>query len=30
MFIGVAIAIGVVGFTWFKIRRHRKAAATQQ
>jgi hypothetical protein len=27
MFIGVAIAIAVVGFAWFKVRRHRKAAA---
>ena len=30
MFIGVAIAIAIVGFGWFKVRRHRKAAAATQ
>jgi hypothetical protein len=25
MFYAVAIAIGIVGFAWFKVRRHRKA-----
>jgi hypothetical protein len=30
MFIGVAIAIAVVGFAWFKVRRHRKAGAEHE
>jgi hypothetical protein len=30
MFFAVAIAIGVVGFAWFKVRRHRKGSAETQ